>query len=452
MRYGWFLTGTEPTIESAKYASGAEMNTVNLAGSYVDEKAARRRAIVATVLGNGFEWFDFMVYGFFAITIAKLFFPTGNDLTSLMLSVATFGVGFLVRPFGGILIGIYSDRAGRKAALSLTILLMCAGTAIIGLAPTYSQIGMAAPCLIVFARLLQGFSAGGEMGTATAFLTEHAPKGKKAYYSSWIQTSIGFAVLMGACFGTGITLGLSTADMESWGWRIPFLSGLLIGPIGFFIRRNLDETPVFLEAEKSKTPLKEVLRDYPWQAFASFAMVVLWTVCIYVILFYMPTFSVKVLKLPQSASFIAAMVGGGVITVFSPFTGWYSDKVGRKWLLGGASAAMLILAWPMFAMIVKAPSLATLCVFQAVFGVLIAIYTGPILAALSETFPTKVLSTGLSVAYNLAVMTFGGFASLILTWLISTTGTAMAPAFYVIFAAAFSLLGVLFGYRQPKEV
>lgn len=452
MGCGWFLTGTELTIESAKYASGAEMNTVNLAGTYVDEKAARRRAIVATVLGNGFEWFDFMVYGFFAITIAKLFFPTGNDLTSLMLSVATFGVGFLVRPFGGILIGIYSDRAGRKAALSLTILLMCAGTAIIGLAPTYSQIGMAAPCLIVFARLLQGFSAGGEMGTATAFLTEHAPKGKKAYYSSWIQTSIGFAVLMGACFGTGITLGLSSADMESWGWRIPFLSGLLIGPIGFFIRRNLDETPVFLKAEKSKTPLKEVLRDYPWQAFASFAMVVLWTVCIYVILFYMPTFSVKVLKLPQSASFIAAMVGGGVITVFSPFTGWYSDKVGRKWLLGGASAAMLVLAWPMFAMIVKAPSLATLCVFQAVFGVLIAIYTGPILAALSETFPTKVLSTGLSVAYNLAVMTFGGFASLILTWLISTTGTAMAPAFYVIFAAAFSLLGVLFGYRQPKEV
>jgi MHS family proline/betaine transporter-like MFS transporter len=453
MGYGWFLTGTYPAIEkSLSHVLGAEMNTVNLAATYRDERIARRRAIVATVLGNGFEWFDFMVYGFFAITIAKLFFPTGNDLTSLMLSVATFGVGFLVRPFGGILIGIYADKAGRKAALSLTIILMCAGTAIIGLAPTYSQIGVAAPCLILIARLLQGFSAGGEMGTATAFLTEHAPKGKKAYYSSWIQTSIGFAVLLGACFGTGITLGLSAADMESWGWRIPFLSGLLIGPIGFFIRRNLDETPVFLSAEKSKTPLADVLRDYPWQAFASFAMVVLWTVCIYVILFYMPTFSVKVLKLPQSASFIAAMVGGGVITVLSPITGWYSDKVGRKWLLGGASAAMLVLAWPMFAMIVKAPSVATLCVFQAVFGVLIAIYTGPILAALSETFPTKVLSTGLSVAYNLAVMTFGGFASLILTWLISTTGTPMAPAIYVIFAAAFSLLGVLFGYRQPKEI
>jgi len=427
------------------------MTTAPLAVHSQAHGSMRRKAIVATVLGNGFEWFDFMVYGFFAITIGKLFFPTGNDVTSLMLSAATFGVGFLVRPVGGVLIGIYSDRYGRKGALSLTIILMGIGTALIGLAPTYSQIGMAAPCIIVFARLLQGVSAGGEMGTATAYLTEHAPAGKKAYYSSWIQTSIGFAVLVGACFGTGITLNLSPEQVESWGWRIPFLFGLLIGPIGYFIRRNLDESPAFLEeGDKSETPFKDVIREYPKQAFASFAMVVLWTVCIYVILFYMPTYSVRVLQLPQSASFMAAIVGGAVISICSPITGWLSDKVGRKWLLGGASAAMLVLAWPLFSMIVSQPSLQTLCIFQAVFGLLIATYTGPILAALSETFPTKVLSTGLSVAYNLAVMTFGGFASLILTCLIQATGTATAPAFYVMFAAAFSFLGVMLGYRQPK--
>ncbi|NWA41120.1 MFS transporter [Pseudomonas reactans] len=427
------------------------MTTASLAVHSPAHVSMRRKAIVATVLGNGFEWFDFMVYGFFAITIGKLFFPTGNDVTSLMLSAATFGVGFLVRPVGGVLIGIYSDRYGRKGALSLTIILMGIGTALIGLAPTYSQIGIAAPCIIVFARLLQGISAGGEMGTATAYLTEHAPPGKKAYYSSWIQTSIGFAVLVGACFGTGITLNLSPEQVESWGWRIPFLFGLLIGPIGYFIRRNLDESPAFLEdSEKSETPFKDVIREYPKQAFASFAMVVLWTVCIYVILFYMPTYSVRVLQLPQSASFMAAIVGGSVISLCSPITGWLSDQVGRKWLLGGASAAMLVLAWPLFTMIVSQPSLLTLCIFQAVFGVLIATYTGPILAALSETFPTKVLSTGLSVAYNLAVMTFGGFASLILTWLIQTTGTPTAPAFYVMFAAGFSFLGVMLGYRQPR--
>lgn len=429
------------------------MSAVSLeVGQAVDAVAMRRKAIIATVLGNGFEWFDFMVYGFFAIIIGKLFFPTGDDLTSLMLSAATFGVGFLVRPIGGVLIGIYSDRYGRKGALSLTIILMGAGTAMIGLAPTYEQAGLLAPCIIVFARLLQGISAGGEMGAATAYLTEQAPEGKKAYYSSWIQTSIGFAVLVGACFGTGITLGLSPEEVESWGWRIPFLFGILIGPIGYFIRRNLHESPVFEESsELTDTPFRDVVREYPWQAVASFAMIVLWTVCIYVILFYMPTYSVKVLKLPQSASFIAAMVGGGVITFCSPITGWISDKVGRKSLLAGASAAMLLLAWPLFKMIASAPSLITLCVFQAVFGVLIAIYTGPILAALSETFPTKVLSTGLSLAYNLAVMTFGGFASLILTWLISVTGSVTAPAFYVMIAAGFSLMGVLLGYKQPSR-
>ena len=427
------------------------MSSINLTMDRAGEASRRRRAIIATVLGNGFEWFDFMVYGFFAITIGKLFFPTGDELSSLMLSVGTFGVGFLVRPLGGIVIGAYSDRVGRKAALSLTILLMSAGTALIGLTPTYSQIGIAAPCLIILARLLQGLSAGGEMGSATAFLTEHAPPHRKAYYSSWIQTSIGFAVLLGASFGTGLTFFLDKASVESWGWRLPFLAGLLIGPIGFYIRSNLVETPAFENMkDRSKTPLKDVIFQFPKQTLASFAMVVLWTVCIYVVLFYMPTYSVKVLHLPQSASYIAAMVGGFVITVLSPFTGWWSDRIGRKKLLAGAAATMLLIAWPMFSMIVTNPSVLTLCIFQATFGVLIAVYTGPILAALSETFPTKVLSTGLSVAYNLAVMIFGGFASLILTWLIAKTGSNMAPAFYVIFAAAFSLIGVLVGYRQPS--
>jgi MHS family proline/betaine transporter-like MFS transporter len=181
----------------------------NVAISVDTPARQRRRAIVATVLGNGLEWFDFTVYSFFAVIIAKLFFPTGNELTSLLLAVATFGVGFFMRPVGGMVLGVYADKVGRKAALSLTILLMAGGTALIGLAPTYDQIGLWAPVLIVVARLLQGFSAGGEMGTATAFLTEYAPAGKRAFYSSWIQSSIGFAVLLGAAVGTFVTSSLS---------------------------------------------------------------------------------------------------------------------------------------------------------------------------------------------------------------------------------------------------
>lgn len=410
----------------------------------------RRRAIIATVIGNGLEWFDFTVYSFFAVIIAKLFFPTGNDLTSLLLAVATFGVGFFMRPVGGILLGIYADRVGRKAALSVTILLMAVGTTMIGLAPTYESIGLFAPMIIVVARLLQGFSAGGEMGSATAFLTEYAPERERAFYSSWIQASIGVAVLLGAAVGTFVTSSLDAAALSSWGWRLPFLLGIVIGPVGYYIRHHLDETPAFLE-EKDKTdsPLKEVIRNFPRETSASFSMVILWTVCTYVLLFYMPTYSIKVLKLPQSTGFIAGMVGGLCIMVMAPIVGRLADRIGRRPFLSGSALLILVLAYPMFAYINMAPSLASLLLFQLVFGVLIAAYTGPILAAFSELFPAKVLSTGLSVAYNLAVTIFGGFASFFITWLISTTGSTMAPAFYVMIAAAISFIGTRF-VREPQ--
>jgi len=409
----------------------------------------RRRAIIATVIGNGLEWFDFTVYSFFAVIIAKLFFPTGDDLSSLLLAVATFGVGFFMRPVGGIILGIYADRVGRKAALSLTILLMALGTTLIGIAPTYDQIGLFAPLLIVVARLMQGFSAGGEMGGATAFLTEYAPENQRAYYSSWIQASIGVAVLLGAAVGTFVTASLSPEALNSWGWRLPFLLGMVIGPVGYYIRHHLDETPTFRETtDKTDSPLTEVLRDYPRQTAASFSMVILWTVCTYVLLFYMPTYAVKVLKVPQSTGFVAGMAGGLAIMVFAPIVGLLADRIGRRGLLSGAAVLIFVLAWPMFAYINHAPGLASLLVFQVVFGVLIATYTGPILAAFSELFPAKVLSTGLSVAYNMAVTIFGGFASFFITWLIATTGSTMAPAFYVMIAAAISFVGTRL-VREP---
>ncbi|ESJ25074.1 membrane protein [Cupriavidus sp. HPC(L)] len=409
----------------------------------------RRRAIVATVIGNGLEWFDFTVYSFFAVIIARLFFPTGNDLSSLLLAVATFGVGFFMRPVGGIVLGIYADRVGRKQALSLTILLMAVGTTIIGIAPTYDQIGVFAPLLIVIARLMQGFSAGGEMGGATAFLTEYAPARQRAFYSSWIQASIGVAVLLGAAVGTFVTSALSPEALNSWGWRLPFLLGIVIGPVGYYIRHHLDETPTFRDnAERSDSPLKEIVQTYPRETTASFSMVILWTVCTYVLLFYMPTYSVKVLQVQQSTGFIAGMVGGLAIMVFSPIVGWLADRIGRRALLSGSALLILLLAYPMFFYINQVPGLVSLLVFQLVFGVLIAAYTGPILAAFSELFPAKVLSTGLSVAYNLAVTIFGGFASFIITWLIASTGSTMAPAFYVMIAAAISFVGTRF-VREP---
>jgi MHS family proline/betaine transporter-like MFS transporter len=409
--------------------------------------AHRRKAIVATVIGNGLEWFDWTVYSFFAVTISRQFFPTGNDLNSLLLAVATFGVGFFMRPVGGIVLGICSDRIGRKFALSLTIVLMALGTGIIGLTPNYAQIGMAAPILVVVARLLQGFSAGGEMGGATAFLTEYSPPEHRAYYSSWIQSSIGFAVLLGTGIGVLTTSMLDTESLNSWGWRIPFLLGILIGPVGYYIRQRIDESPVFsalVESEKTNSPLKEVVQNYPRETFVSFSMVILWTVSSYVFLYYMPTYTVRALHQPQSFGLISGMVGGAVMLCASPIIGRLADIYGRRPFLIGATLAFLFLAYPMFAWINRSPGLPSLLVFQAVFGFLIAAYTAPILAAFAELFPAKVLSTGLSVAYNFAVMLFGGFAPFFITWLIAKTGSNMAPAFYVIFASLVSLTGMTY--------
>lgn len=409
-----------------------------------------RRAVIATVIGNGLEWFDFTVYSFFSVIISKVFFPTGDELTSYLLALATFGVGFVMRPVGGIVLGIYSDKHGRKAALSATILLMALGTLIIAITPGYAQIGLAAPALILFARLLQGFSAGGEMGSATAFLTEHAPAGQKGFYSSWIQSSIGLAVMIGAGLGALLSAWLSPEALESWGWRVPFLIGCLIGPVGFYIHHRMDETPAYQGEQAPDSPLREVIRSYPRQTLISFSLIVLWTVCTYAILFYIPSYATRVLKLPSNVGFIAGLVGGLVLVIATPLVGRLSDRNGRRpWLLGSALAIFLC-AYPMFWLINAMPGLGSLLVFEVVLGLCISGYIGSILAVFSELLPARVLSTGLSVAYNLAVTLFGGFATFTITWLIATTGSNVAPAFYIMIAAAISMAGALLYRDNPR--
>lgn len=402
----------------------------------------RKRAIFATVIGSGLEWFDFSGYAFFAVIIGKLFFPAGNEATSLLLALATFGVGFVVRPFGGILLGVYADRVGRKKALSLAMLIMAAGSAIIAFAPTYESIGIAAPCLIVVARMLQGLSAGGEMGGATAFLTEHAPPDKRAFYSSWIQTSVGFAVVLASLVGTLIVSTMSEEALMSWGWRIPFVVGMLVAPVGYYIRLKIDETPEFtVESKRSVTPLRDVIHQYPRQVLSSLLMVVLWTVCTYVILFYIPTYATRSLHLPQQQGFISGIVSGSVLMVMAPVFGALSDRIGKRKVLLTAAVVILTATYPLFWYLNNTPTFSTLLAFQVIFGMLIAAYTGPILAIFTEMFPSRVRTTGLSLAYNGAVTLFGGFASFIITWLMTMTGDPKSAAYYIMFAAVVSLLG-----------
>ncbi|CAG2148466.1 Proline/betaine transporter [compost metagenome] len=421
-------------------------------------KATRRRAILAATIGNGLEWFDFTVYSFFAVIIAKLFFPTGDDLTSFLLTVATFGVGFFMRPVGAIVLGVYADRVGRKAALTLTILLMALGTAIIGLAPTYDSIGLWAPALIVVARLIQGFSAGGEVGGATAFLIEHAPDEERGAYASWQQASQGISFMLGAAMGALVTNGLSPEQIDAWGWRIPFLFGLLIGPVGMYIRSHLEEPPEF-EARQAErrannvkfSPLSQVLRDHPREVLAGLGVTILWTVCTYVLVFYMPSYAKQQLGLPLGATFQSTAICGAIILVLCPLMGMLSDRVGRKRMLTVVAVAIGALAYPLFHWLNVSPTTSTLLQVQIVLGILLAAFTGPAPAVLAEQFPTEVRSTGLSLAYNFAVTIFGGFAPLIVTWLITSTQNKLAPAYYVIAAALISIVALVFMHDRTGK-
>lgn len=408
---------------------------------------SRRRAVAAASIGNALEWFDFIIYGFFAITMAKLFFPTGNETVSLLLALATFGVPFFMRPLGAIVIGNYADRHGRKAAFSLTILLMMVGTALIAMAPTYATAGVFAPLLILFARLVQGFSAGGEFGSATAFLAEQNPE-RRGFFASWQFASQGLTTVLATAIGVGLTTTLTTAQMESFGWRIPFLIGLLIGPVAWYIRRHVDETMEFKTMQVSASPLKEALSDGKKRLLISLGVVALATVSMYLVVLFMPTYATRQFGLTTSVGFLGGMLVGVIQVVLIPVFGAMSDRYGRLPIAFVSAAAMSVLFYPMFAWLAAAPTLQTLLIAQGVIGVLMAGYMGPLAALMSELFPARMRTTGLSISYAFGVAIFGGLAPLISTWLIIATGNKLAPAFYLIMAGIISLIALVFARRM----
>jgi MFS transporter, MHS family, proline/betaine transporter len=403
-------------------------------------RPAAWRAVVAASIGNALEWFDLVVYGFFAVVISKLFFPSGNDSVSILLTLGTFGVSFFMRPLGAIVLGAYADRAGRKAALTLSILLMMMGTFIIAVLPTYSSIGVAAPLILVLARLMQGFSAGGEFGSATAFLAEHVP-GRRGFFASWQVASQGLTTLLAAIFGVVLTGRLSPEQMSSWGWRVPFFFGLLIGPVAYYIRTRLDETPEFLATVPTTTPLRDTFASNKERLLIAIGTVVLGTVATYLVLF-MPTYAIRQLGLAPSVAFSAILLTGVIQMVLSPFVGHFSDTHGRTRIMMISAVLLLVLIYPLFTWLVGRPTFSTLLVVQAVLGVLMTGYFAALPGLLSEMFPVATRTTGMSLAYNIAVTVFGGFGPFIITWLIASTGSKAAPSFYLIFAAVVSLVAL----------
>ncbi|MDE2202004.1 MAG: MFS transporter [Burkholderiaceae bacterium] len=404
--------------------------------------AHARRIVISSSIGNALEWYDFLVYGFFASIIGKLFFPADDEWVSLLFAVGSFGVSFITRPVGAIVLGIYADRKGRKAALTLSILLMIVGTLAIAVMPSYRQIGLVAPVAILLARLVQGFAVGGEFGSATAFMVEHSTRGR-GYYASWQFASQGLAAILASGFGALLTASLTTADLESWGWRLPFIFGLLVGPVGFYIRRHLDETPEFVAEQKKTTAGPQATFASQWtNLLLAVGVVAQSTVSVYVLQLYMPTYAVKQLHLPAAQSFAVVVLNGGLQFLLSPVMGALSDRIGRIRIMLTTSVLMMLLIYPMFAVLRTHPTIGALLVLQAVTGIFKAAYSGPMPALMSEIFPTRVRSTGLSLGYSLGVTVFGGFAPLIVTWLIHATGDTLAPSYYVLTAAAVSGLSL----------
>jgi MHS family proline/betaine transporter-like MFS transporter len=400
------------------------------------------KEICAASIGNALEFYDLLIYGYFAIVMGKLFFPAVDETTSLLLSVGTFGISFVMRPLGAVILGSYADRAGRKASLTMSIMIMMVGTAIIVFVPTYSQIGIAAPLIIIIARMLQGFSTGGEFGAATAFMVEHADAARRGFFASWQSSTQGLATVLAAGVSALLSYTLTENQLSDWGWRIAFAAGLLVGPVGMYIRSQIEETPEFkkIAAVKSeKSPLSVVLVRDRVNLLLGIGVVAGVTAFNYVHKVYMPTYSLTQLHIPATSSFVGAMVTGVVLMVMAPVFGTLSDRYGRFQVLSIALLMVGLSSYPLFLMLTTWPTLTTLILVQALVGSLIAACLGPIPALLSEIFPTSTRGTGLALSYNFSVTIFGGFAPLIVTWMIAATGDKLAPSFYVI---ATSMLGV----------
>ncbi|KJC54928.1 major facilitator transporter [Bradyrhizobium sp. LTSPM299] len=397
-----------------------------------------RRAISAAAIGNLLEWYDFGVYAYLAGLIATKFFPNSDPTASLLAAFAAYGVGFLARPLGGIVIGRLGDTKGRKAALLLTIFLMALGTVGLGVLPSYEAIGVWAPILLVCLRIVQGLAAGGEWGTSTAFMVEWAPPDRRGLFGSFQQVSTAGGSLLGSAVAAIMTSSLSQAEMLDWGWRVPFLLGVLLLFVGAYLRRNVEETPSYEASRKAAE--QPVVAGLPLGALA-FGFTIFWTVAYYTLLAWMPSFTQRFAGLTPSQALWSNTIGLIAMVIAVPFWGALSDKVGRKPLLMASAISIGLLAYPLFSLMTNGTGFALVIPLQILLGILLALYSGAGPAAISEIFPTHLRSTWMSSGYALSVAIFGGFAPFIATWLIQATGSPVSPTYlYLLPSAVISLL------------
>jgi MHS family proline/betaine transporter-like MFS transporter len=407
------------------------------------------KAIAAATVGNLLEIYDFISYGMFAVPISTAFFPAGNDTVALLLTFVTFGMGFLARPLGALVIGSYADRHGRKGAFSVTILMMAVGTAVIAFCPTYARIGLAAPVLVTLGRILQGFSAGAEVGGAVAILIENAPPQRRGFFAALQQLSQGSAVLATGIVGVALTTLFTQAEIMAGAWRIVFMVGLLIAPLGVYIRLRLDETPAFLEERRHgpARPTVRILAGHLYPVFIGILVMILWTVATY-ISNYFTTYSVREIHLSLSQSYLGQISYGIVMLVVCPLAGRLTDAIGRSRCLLLGAVGIGVVAYPAFRFLIDHPGLGSLCLAQSAIAVFLALYASTASTVLGELFPTAVRATGVSLSYSAGVTIFGGFTPAVITALLAYSGNKMAIAYYLIGAAVVSAIPIVLAGRQ----
>ncbi len=423
------------------------MGTVKLLNSH-------SKTLFAGMIGNVLEWYDFVVYGFLAVIIGELFFPSTDPMVSLIKSFAVFAVGFLMRPIGAILFGYIGDRFGRKKSLTISILLMALSTTAIGLLPTYQSIGILAPVLLVALKMLQGLSVGGEYTTSVSFVVEHAPPDRRGFFGSIAILGAVAGILLGSASGAFITKVLSEEALYSWGWRVLFFTGILLGLVGYYVRRNIDETPKFLELEYEemvdKQPIKDLFKEAKVEFLKTFLLSTFQAVGFYTIFVYIANHLSVFVKFPKSEALTINTISMIVLAVLIPLFGIISDKIGRKPLIVSSTALTAVLAYPLFVILSKGTFLSALTA-QIIFSVIVAGFMAILPTTLVEIFPTKIRNSGYSIGYNLPFAIFGGTAPLIATYLIKLTGNINSPAFYLISAAVVAFLVGLTLKETAKE-
>lgn len=407
-----------------------------------------KSVVAASVAGNALEFYDFVTYAFFAVYIGKAFFPASTPMGSLLLTVAVFGVGFVSRPLGGVLIGAFADRAGRKPAMMLTIVLITVGTLGMAATPSYDSIGMAAPLIVVFCRLVQGLALGGEVGPVTAFLVEAAPPGKRAFYASWQLASQGAATLVAGLLGVAILGTMPPDQVQAWGWRLPFVLALLLVPIAFYMRSHMPET--LHDAGGAKATHNVGLSELgKYKGLITLAVLIVMGGTISTYLgSYMTTYAITTLHFPPTIAMVATVAVGIATLIFALVGGWLSDRYGRKPIMLWPRVLTAVLVVPLFGLLVSHATTGVLLSVTLLLAALTAISGGASFVAIPELLPRGIRASGMAISYAIGVSLFGGSTQFIITWLLQTTGNPASPAWYV---AATSVLCAIAMVLLPES-